>query len=56
MGAKRSFNRAAMDETGYTQPTHAELVGVRGVNSTYHNNAIQSWKVLADGSVQNVQV
>ncbi len=45
-----------LDETGYTQPTHAELVGVRGVNSNYHNNAIQSWKVLADGSVQNVQV
>ena len=43
-----------IDETGYVQPTLAELTKVRGLNSIYHNNAIQSWKVLADGSVQNV--
>jgi sulfane dehydrogenase subunit SoxC len=42
------------DETGYVQPTLAELVKVRGLNSIYHNNAVQSWKVAADGSVQNV--
>jgi sulfane dehydrogenase subunit SoxC len=41
------------DETGYVQPTLAELTKVRGLNSIYHNNAIQSWKVAADGSVHN---
>jgi sulfane dehydrogenase subunit SoxC len=43
------------DETGYVQPTLAELVKVRGLNSIYHNNAIQSWKVAADGSVHNAR-
>jgi sulfane dehydrogenase subunit SoxC len=41
------------DETGYTQPTLAELVAVRGVHSNYHNNSIQLWKVAADGKVTN---
>jgi sulfane dehydrogenase subunit SoxC len=41
------------DETGYTQPTLAELVTVRGVHSNYHNNSIQMWKVGADGKVTN---
>jgi sulfane dehydrogenase subunit SoxC len=44
------------DETGYVQPTLAELTKVRGLNPIYHNNAIQSWKVGADGNVQNVHV
>ena len=43
------------DETGYVQPTRAELANIRGLNSVYHLNAIQSWKVAADGSVHNVQ-
>jgi sulfane dehydrogenase subunit SoxC len=33
----------AMDETGYVQPTKDELRKVRGVNSIYHNNGIQTW-------------
>ena len=41
------------DETGYVQPSRANLVAARGVNSNYHNNAIQSWSVTADGSVAN---
>ena len=48
----------AMDETGYVQPTLAQLVAIRGANgpfgSVYHLNAIQSWAVAADGSVTNV--
>ena len=43
-----------LDETGYVQPTRAALVAVRGVNSVYHYNAIQSWKIAADGQVSNV--
>ncbi len=42
------------DETGYVQPRLADLVKVRGVNSVYHLNAIQSWKVAAGGEVSNV--
>jgi sulfane dehydrogenase subunit SoxC len=42
------------DETGYVQPTLAQLVAIRGTHSVYHLNAIQSWAVAADGSVTNV--
>ena len=41
----------ATDETGHTQPTLTALVEVRGVNGTYHNNAITPWRVAADGKV-----
>src|SRR5262245_17789543 len=41
------------DDTGYTQPAIAELVKVRGVNSNYHNNGIQAWKVASDGTITN---
>ena len=44
------------DETGYLQPTRTELVEVRGLNSYYHNNAIQSWKITKEGQVENVHV
>jgi sulfane dehydrogenase subunit SoxC len=41
------------DDTGYVQPPRTDLVTVRGLNSNYHNNAIQSWSVAADGKVTN---
>jgi sulfane dehydrogenase subunit SoxC len=48
----------ATDETGYSQPTHKQLVDERGPLESgslfYHMNAIQSWGVAADGSVKNV--
>lgn len=43
-----------VDETGYRQPDRTTLVAVRGVNSFYHYNAIQSWHIAADGQVSNV--
>jgi len=46
----------AIDETGYVQPTIAQLRAVRGVNAVYNKNAIQTWRVNADGTVDNVQV
>ncbi|QID18631.1 sulfite dehydrogenase [Nitrogeniibacter mangrovi] len=46
----------AMDETGYVQPGYGQLRAVRGKKSIYHNNAIQSWKVVENGEVSNVQV
>jgi sulfane dehydrogenase subunit SoxC len=46
----------AIDDTGYVQPTYGQLRKVRGTKSIYHNNAIQSWKVVESGEVSNVQV
>ena len=41
----------AVDETGYVQPTLAELRGVRGPGTDYHFNSIRGWRVARDGSV-----
>ena len=46
----------AIDETGYVQPTIEQLRKIRGVNSVYHNNSIQTWQVKPDGSVFDVQL
>lgn len=43
----------AIDETGYVQPTLAELLAVRGENYFYHNNAIWPWRIAQDGEVTN---
>jgi sulfane dehydrogenase subunit SoxC len=54
-GREAVLQSRCTDDTGYVPPTLAELVSVRGRNFVYNNNAIQSWKVVADGSVHNVQ-
>ncbi|MBS0125343.1 sulfite dehydrogenase [Thetidibacter halocola] len=46
----------AIDETGYVQPTKAQLREVRGENSVYHNNCIQTWHVKPNGEAENVEV
>lgn len=46
----------AIDETGYVQPSMAELKAVRGDWSAYHNNGIQTWKINAKGEAQNVHL
>ena len=46
----------AIDSTGYVQPTKEELRKVRGVNSIYHNNGIQTWHVQANGETENVEI
>lgn len=43
----------AIDETGYVQPTLAELLAVRGENFFYHNNAIWPWRIAQGGEVTN---
>ncbi|MBV9251889.1 MAG: sulfite dehydrogenase [Acetobacteraceae bacterium] len=45
----------ATDETGYVQPTLAELIAARGENSFYHNNAIWPWGIAANGEITNAQ-
>ena len=46
----------AVDDSGYVQPGYGQLRAARGTKSIYHNNAIQSWKVVESGEVSNVQV
>jgi sulfane dehydrogenase subunit SoxC len=55
-GDEALLQSRAMDETGYVQPTIAALRAVRGSNSGYHNNAIQTWRVNPSGEVENVQL
>jgi sulfane dehydrogenase subunit SoxC len=55
-GGPAILQSRAMDDTGYVQPQKAQLRAVRGTRSIYHNNAIQSWLVAANGEVRNVQV
>jgi sulfane dehydrogenase subunit SoxC len=44
----------ATDETGYVQPSRAQLIALRGDRGNFHNNMIQSWAVAASGEVKNV--
>lgn len=46
----------AHDSTGYIQPTKDALRAVRGLNSIYHNNGIQTWHVNEQGVAENVEV
>ena len=46
----------AHDSTGYIQPTKDALRAVRGENSIYHNNGIQTWYVNEQGVAENVEV
>jgi sulfane dehydrogenase subunit SoxC len=55
-GDEALLQSRAVDETGHVQPTMAQLRAVRGTRSIYHNNAIQTWRVLANGEVNNVQI
>ena len=45
----------AMDDTGYVQPTKDQLRSIRGENSIYHNNGIQTWALDKDGIEENVE-
>ena len=55
-GSEMLLQSRAMDETGYVQPTKAQLREVRGLNSIYHNNCIQTWWVRENGETENVEV
>ncbi len=53
-GGEAILQSRAIDESGYVQPTRAQLVAERGLNTIYHYNAIQSWKVAGSGEISNV--
>lgn len=55
-GQELMVQSRAMDSTGYVQPTKDELRKVRGVNSIYHNNGIQTWLVRSSGETENVEI
>lgn len=55
-GSPLLLQSRAIDSTGYIQPTKDELRSVRGTNSIYHNNGIQTWHVKKGGEVENVEV
>ncbi|RXT36654.1 sulfite dehydrogenase [Bradyrhizobium betae] len=52
-GKPAMIQSRAIDETGYVQPTLAELLAVRGENYFYHNNAIWPWRIDDNGEVTN---
>jgi len=55
-GEELLLQSRAMDETGYVQPSKDALRKIRGVNSIYHNNGIQTWALKPGGEVENVEV
>jgi sulfane dehydrogenase subunit SoxC len=50
-GAETVILSRATDETGYVQPTRAELMRVRGAGTEYHFNPIYGWRVMPNGRV-----
>ena len=55
-GQRLLLQSRAQDDTGYVQPTKDQLRSVRGTNSIYHNNGIQTWAVDKNGATENVEV
>jgi sulfane dehydrogenase subunit SoxC len=53
-GGPAVLKSRAIDETGAVQPTRESIVSERGERMNYHNNAIQAWRIAADGGVSNV--
>ncbi|GAC1403048.1 MAG: sulfite dehydrogenase [Candidatus Velthaea sp.] len=46
----------AVDDTGHVQPTQAQILAARGGNAIYNRNAIHTWRVNPNGTVDSVQV
>ncbi|UWQ90112.1 sulfite dehydrogenase [Rhodobacteraceae bacterium M382] len=55
-GEEMLLQARAKDSSGYVQPSKQDLRAVRGENSIYHNNCIQTWWVKANGEAENVEV
>ena len=55
-GSPLLLQSRAVDSQGHVQPTKEALRKLRGTNSIYHNNAIQTWAVNADGEAENVEI
>jgi sulfane dehydrogenase subunit SoxC len=55
-GSPLLLQSRAHDSTGYVQPTKNELRAIRGENSIYHNNGIQTWYVNERGEAEYVEI
>ncbi len=55
-GGELLLQSRAIDSDGNVQPTKDALRAVRGTESIYHNNGIQTWHVRRGGEVENVEV
>lgn len=55
-GSDMLIQSRAIDSTGYVQPTKQQLRDIRGLNSVYHNNCIQTWWVKGTGEAENVEI
>jgi sulfane dehydrogenase subunit SoxC len=53
-GGPAVLQSRATDETGYVQPSRAQLIALRGDRGNFHNNMVQSWAVGGNGEVKNV--
>jgi sulfane dehydrogenase subunit SoxC len=53
-GSPVTLQSRATDETGYVQPSRAQLIALRGDRGNFHNNMITSWNVSDKGEVKNV--
>jgi sulfane dehydrogenase subunit SoxC len=52
-GEPTVFISRAIDSSGDTQPSMEVLLKAKSPNSFYHNNAIQPWRVAANGEITN---
>lgn len=50
-GERAEIASRAVDETGYVQPTRAQLLEARSARTSYHLNPITAWVVQSDGNV-----
>jgi len=55
-GEELLLQSRALDSSFYVQPTKDALRKIRGVNSVYHNNGIQTWLVRGNGEAENVEL
>jgi len=53
-GGPAILQSRATDESGYVQPTRAELIARRGAKAFYHFNGVTSWGVTEIGEVKHV--
>ena len=52
-GQPLEIQSKAYDNQGWMQPARSSLIAARGTNPRYHFNAIQGWKIAADGGLTN---
>ena len=52
-GAPATLMSRAIDSSGEVQPTMDAVIKAKSANTFYHNNAIQPWRVAANGEVTN---